>query len=157
MAAANSPAVAQNSQLRLPYTVDPPGEENPPTEKVWVVCTICDSLFSNKVQSLTHSQVFGATGHMGRSIVKACISHKDKVTAVGRIGENSMAQMQGWHDSVFGQLCDIRVPSTVDAVLKKTVKKWGRMDIIVKYDFPRIQWSRTHSLIPPRTVAQATV
>lgn len=68
---------------------------------------------------------------MGRSIVKACISHNDKVTAVGRTGENTPTQMRGWHDLVLGQLCDIRVPQTVEAIYKKTIEHWGRIDIIV--------------------------
>lgn len=88
-------------------------------------------LFNTHVHPLTQPQVFGATGHMGRSIVKACVSHRDKVTAVGRLGENTMAQMQGWHELVYGQLCDVRVPNTVESVYNKTKKKWGRIDIIV--------------------------
>ncbi|GAB7355287.1 hypothetical protein MBLNU459_g5827t1 [Dothideomycetes sp. NU459] len=106
-----SPSVTQPLGLHLPSTCDPPGEGNPPKQKVWLV--------------------FGATGHMGRSIVKACLSHGDKVTAVGRTGENSMAQMQGWHASCLGQLCDVRVVETVAAVLKKSIEHWGGVDVIV--------------------------
>jgi len=75
-------------------------------------------------------QVFGATGHMGRSLVKAALSHGDKVTAVGRTFEHSIKQMEGWHDDCLGQLCDVRVPETVEAVLKKTQEHFGQMDII---------------------------
>lgn len=111
MASATSPAVPYDPRLTLPSTVDPPSADNPAQQKTWVV--------------------FGATGHMGRSIVKACISHGDKVTAVGRTGENTIAQMQGWHDSVQGALCDVRVPETVHAIFKKSIAQWGRIDVVV--------------------------
>ncbi|KAG9703898.1 hypothetical protein KCU73_g18091, partial [Aureobasidium melanogenum] len=95
-----SPSTA-TSGLTLPSTCDPPGEENPPTQKTWIV--------------------FGATGHMGRSIVKTCLSHGDKVTAVGRVGEHTLDQMQGWHDSCLGLLCDVRVSKTVQSVIQNTI------------------------------------
>ncbi|MCJ1311601.1 hypothetical protein MMC25_005274 [Agyrium rufum] len=44
----------------------------------------------------TPVQVFGATGHMGRSVVKAALNHGDIVTAVGRTFENSLQSMQNW-------------------------------------------------------------
>lgn len=68
---------------------------------------------------------------MGRSIVKACLSHGDKVTAVGRTGENTMQQMEGWHALCLGQLCDVRVAETVGAVIKKSVAHWGCVDVVV--------------------------
>jgi NAD(P)-dependent dehydrogenase (short-subunit alcohol dehydrogenase family) len=108
----SSPVVGQNPRLQLPATTDPPSDINPPTQKVWVV--------------------FGATGHIGRSLVKAALSHGDNVTAVGRTMENTMAQMQGWHEHCLGLLCDVRVRDTVDAVIKKSISHWGRIDIIVK-------------------------
>lgn len=77
-------------------------------------------------------QVFGATGHMGRSIVKTCLSHGDKVTAVGRVGEHTLDQMQGWHDSCLGLLCDVRVSKTVDSVIQNTIRHFGAVDVIVK-------------------------
>lgn len=69
---------------------------------------------------------------MGRSLVKAAVSHGDKVTAVGRTSENTMAQMEGWHESCLGLLCDVRVRETVDTVIKETIKHWGSVDIIAK-------------------------
>jgi NAD(P)-dependent dehydrogenase (short-subunit alcohol dehydrogenase family) len=77
-------------------------------------------------------QVFGATGHMGRSIVKTCLSHGDKVTAVGRVGEHTLDQMQGWHDSCLGLLCDVRVSKTVESVIQNTIRHFGAVDVIVK-------------------------
>lgn len=77
-------------------------------------------------------QVFGATGHMGRSIVKTCLSHGDKVTAVGRIGEHTLEQMQGWHDSCLGLLCDVRISKTVSSVIENTIRHFGAVDVIVK-------------------------
>ncbi|CAK1365551.1 unnamed protein product [Cercospora beticola] len=103
--------LANNAKLRLPATTDPPSDTNPAVQKTWLI--------------------FGATGHIGRSLVKSALSHGDKVTAVGRTGENSMQQMQGWHEQCLGLLCDVRVRSTVDEVIRKSIEHWGVIDIIV--------------------------
>lgn len=76
--------------------------------------------------------MFGATGHAGRSLVKSALSHGDNVTAVGRTNENTMQQMQGWHERCQGLLCDVRVRETVDWVIKKSIEQWGKIDVIVK-------------------------
>jgi NADP-dependent 3-hydroxy acid dehydrogenase YdfG len=107
------PVLDNNPKLRLPSTTDPPGDANPPVQKTWLI--------------------FGATGHIGRSLVKAALSHGDNVTAVGRTMENSMEQMQGWHKRCLGLLCDVRVRNTVEEVLQASIKRWGKLDIIVKY------------------------
>ncbi|KAL1583755.1 hypothetical protein WHR41_07486 [Cladosporium halotolerans] len=99
------------NRLSLPPNTDPPSETNPPTPKVWIV--------------------FGATGHIGRSLVKKALSHGDSVTAVGRTHENSLPQMQGWHERCLGLLCDVRVRDTVAAVVKSSIERWGRIDIVV--------------------------
>lgn len=103
---------SNNPKLHLPSTTDPPSDSNPPSQKAWLI--------------------FGATGHIGRSLVKAALSHGDNVTAVGRTGENSMQQMQGWHEKCLGLLCDVRVRDTVDEVIKTSIQRWGKVDIIVK-------------------------
>lgn len=102
-----------NPKLQLPSTTDPPSPSNPSKQKAWII--------------------FGATGHIGRSLVKAALSHGDNVTAVGRTKENSMEQMQGWHERCLGLLCDVRVRSTVEDVFRQSIARWKRMDIIVKY------------------------
>ncbi|RMY07298.1 hypothetical protein D0866_14929 [Hortaea werneckii] len=105
------PQTASAPRLTLPATTDPPSDTNPPTQKIWLV--------------------FGATGHIGRSLVKAALSHGDLVAAVGRTMENSMAQMQGWHDNCEGMLCDVRVRETVRACIDRCLQRFGRIDIIV--------------------------
>ena len=104
-------------------------------------------------------QIFGATGHIGRSIVKAALAHGDLVTAVGRMGENTVEGMVRafWHpppaarppqEGGLGEdkgdnsvrttqprdlvclLCDVRVQDTVKTVFDKSLERWGRMDII---------------------------
>ncbi|KAF2750414.1 NAD(P)-binding protein [Sporormia fimetaria CBS 119925] len=107
-----SPAAAQHHQnLRLPTTCDPPSPDNPPKQASWIV--------------------FGATGHMGRSLVRAVLSHGDKCTAVGWTQENTMEQMQKWQDTnCLGLLCDVRVRETVDYVIQKSIEHWGNVDII---------------------------
>ena len=69
---------------------------------------------------------------MGRSVVRAALEHGDQVTAVGREGESTSQQMNGWHEQCLGLLCDVRVRETVEAVIKQTVTTFGRIDVIVK-------------------------
>lgn len=71
---------------------------------------------------------------MGHSLVRAVQGHKDKVTAVGWTGENTMEEMERMNGpSTYGLLCDVRVRCTVEKVIDQAVKRWGRIDIIVKY------------------------
>ena len=64
--------------------------------------------------------------------MKSALSHGDNVTAVGRTMENSMQQMQNWHERCQGLLCDVRVRETVEDVLRKCQERWERIDVIVK-------------------------
>lgn len=106
----------ERPKLHLPSSCDPPGEDNPPQQAVWII--------------------FGATGHMGRSLARAALSHNDKVTVVGRAQENTREQMQDWHENCVGMLCDVRVRDTVANVIRRSVEHWGRVDIIAKYALP---------------------
>ncbi|KAK5047992.1 hypothetical protein LTR84_006182 [Exophiala bonariae] len=101
------------SKLSLPQTTEPPGPSNPPKQKVWLV--------------------FGATGHMGRSIVKAALQHGDIAIAVGQSHVDSQTSMQKWHDDsdrYLGLLCDVRIRSTVSRVLEQAMRQFRRLDII---------------------------
>ncbi|KAF2005515.1 NAD(P)-binding protein [Amniculicola lignicola CBS 123094] len=104
-------AASHNPHLRLPANCEPPSEQNPPKQASWIV--------------------FGATGHMGRSLVRAVLSHGDQCTAVGWTQENTMEQMGKWQDrNCVGLLCDVRVRETVDQVIKRSIDRWGKVDII---------------------------
>ncbi|OCK84797.1 short chain dehydrogenase/reductase family protein-like protein [Lepidopterella palustris CBS 459.81] len=104
-------AASHHPTLRLPATCEPPSEQNPPKQAAWIV--------------------FGATGHMGRSLVRSVLSHGDKCTAVGWTQENIPEQMERWHErNCLGLLCDVRVRETVDTVIKKSIERWGNIDII---------------------------
>ncbi|KAF2086865.1 short chain dehydrogenase/reductase [Saccharata proteae CBS 121410] len=112
--------VHRNPKLRLPATCEPPDEQlNPHRQAVWIV--------------------FGATGHMGRSLVRAALSHNDRVAAVGWTQENSVEQMARFaqgngpataNNNCLGLLCDVRARETVAAVIERVKKQWGRVDII---------------------------
>lgn len=72
---------------------------------------------------------------MGRSVVRAALDHGDLVTAVGRSFQDSLPRIEEWLPEVdgthfLGQLCDVRVRSTVAAVIKIAVDHWQRVDII---------------------------
>ncbi|KAH7122507.1 short chain dehydrogenase/reductase family protein-like protein [Dendryphion nanum] len=104
-------AASHNPNLRLPATCDPPSEHNPPRQASWIV--------------------FGATGHMGRSLARAALSHGDQVTVVGWTQENTMEQMEKWQDSnCLGLLCDVRVRETVESVIQRSIERWGNVDVI---------------------------
>ena len=93
--------------------------------------------FYSATDEVDQHQIFGATGHLGRSLVRAATSHGDKVTAVGWTKETSTDEMKSWMvDNSLGMLCDVRVRETVDAVVNKSIEHWGKVDIIAKYDYP---------------------
>jgi NAD(P)-dependent dehydrogenase (short-subunit alcohol dehydrogenase family) len=71
-------------------------------------------------------QIFGATGHIGRSLARAALSHNDLVTAVGRTFEPPPSHPQ----NCLPLLCDVRVRSTITSVIEKSLSHWGRIDII---------------------------
>ena len=76
---------------------------------------------------------------MGRSLVRAVLSHGDQCTAVGWTQENTVEQMERWQDrNCLGLLCDVRVRETVDVVMKKSIERWGGIDIIAKYAIRRL-------------------
>ena len=123
-ASLGSPSVSSKSKLQLPLSCDPPGPQNLAKQRVWVV--------------------FGATGHMGRSVVKAALAHSDLVTAVGRTltdtlpvmhslfaaSPDSSTDMSSGPSPLLPLLCDVRIRSTVDDIFRKSLEHWGRMDII---------------------------
>ncbi|KIW72980.1 hypothetical protein PV04_01136 [Phialophora macrospora] len=101
------------SKLSLPYTTDPPSASNPAQQKVWLV--------------------FGATGHMGRSVTKAALAHNDKVAAVGQSYQDAPSSMDKWHEDknrYLGLLCDVRIRSSVSSTIERTMQTFGRIDII---------------------------
>ncbi|KAJ5394163.1 Short-chain dehydrogenase/reductase SDR [Penicillium crustosum] len=85
-----------------------------------------------QTQTHTHTpQIFGATGHMGRSLVKTALSNNDLVAAVGRTYENSPAAMKELESpNCIGLLCDVRARETVKRVIDQTISHFGRIDII---------------------------
>ncbi|CAI7629401.1 unnamed protein product [Penicillium glandicola] len=106
----SSPASREPS-LHLPSTTDPPGPQNPAKPLVWLI--------------------FGATGHMGRSLVKTALANNDLVAAVGRTYENSPAAMKELESAnCIGLLCDVRARETVKRVIDQTITRFGRIDII---------------------------
>ncbi|CAG8242907.1 unnamed protein product [Penicillium salamii] len=107
------PSSPAEPRLHLPSTTDPPGPQNPPKPLVWLI--------------------FGATGHMGRSLVKTALSHNDLVAAVGRTYENSpeaMKELESEHENCMGLLCDVRARETVKRVIDATIARFGHIDVI---------------------------
>lgn len=67
---------------------------------------------------------------MGRSLVKFCLNQGDLVVAVGRTFENTVESMQNWHENCLGVLCDVRARESVADVIGKSIKNFGRIDVI---------------------------
>jgi len=101
---------SSKTKLLLPMSCEPPGLGNAAKQLVWIV--------------------FGSTGHMGRSLVKYCLSQNDLVVAVGRTFENTLDSMQDGYENCLGTLCDVRARESVAEVIEKTIKHFGRIDVI---------------------------
>ncbi|KAL2156107.1 hypothetical protein VTH82DRAFT_852 [Thermothelomyces myriococcoides] len=98
-------------KLQLPPSCDPPQPGAPVKPLVWIV--------------------FGGTGHMGRSLVKAALGHGDLVTTVGRVLETSPEAMAALNsERCLGQLCDVRDSASVARVIDRTLERFGRIDCI---------------------------
>ena len=70
---------------------------------------------------------------MGRSVTKAALAHHDSVAAVGQSYQDGLSSMDNWHENknrYMGLLCDVRIGSSVASVIEKTMKHFGRIDII---------------------------
>ncbi|KFY02352.1 hypothetical protein V490_00543 [Pseudogymnoascus sp. VKM F-3557] len=106
-----SPGRARHElKVELPSSCDPPGPNNPPKQLVWII--------------------FGATGHIGRSLTSCALRHNDLVVAVGQTHVNPPASMQNWHPNCLGTLCDVRTRSSVEAVITKAIAHFGHIDLI---------------------------
>ncbi|KAF7508522.1 hypothetical protein GJ744_009235 [Endocarpon pusillum] len=96
-------SAANDPKLRLPVSTDPPGPQNPPRQLVWLI--------------------FGATGHMGRSLVRAALIHNDRVCAI--------EEPTPHHLNYLPLLCDVRVRTTVSSALQSALSHFGSIDIVV--------------------------
>jgi NAD(P)-dependent dehydrogenase (short-subunit alcohol dehydrogenase family) len=111
-----SSTASSKPTLTLPPHTVPPSAVHPPKQLVWII--------------------FGATGHLGRSIAKTALSHGDLVCAVGRTFEDTPSSMENWHlnpiyaENYYGLLCDVRIRSTVEVVINKCIKRFKRIDVI---------------------------
>ncbi|CUS11902.1 unnamed protein product [Tuber aestivum] len=95
----------------LPASSEPPSSSKPALQTVWLI--------------------FGATGHLGRSICRVALARGDCVTAVGRNLPGEEVVMQGWHQMCQGLVCDVRVRDTVSKVFGSALEHWGRVDVVV--------------------------
>ncbi|KAG0644073.1 hypothetical protein HOY80DRAFT_1007059 [Tuber brumale] len=95
----------------LPASSEPPSPSKPSEQAVWLV--------------------FGATGHLGKSICRVALARGDCVTAVGRNFPEEEVVMQGWHQMCQGLVCDVRVRDTISKVFTSAMDRWGKIDIVV--------------------------
>lgn len=115
-----STALRHQPRLQLPATCEPPtsgsgdANTNPVKQATWII--------------------FGATGHMGRSLTRAALAHGDRVAAVGWTQENTVEQMKRWEASngpnCLGLLCDVRARETVAAAIRAVTNRWGSFGVV---------------------------
>lgn len=103
--------------VALPVSTDPPSLNNPPKQAVWLI--------------------YGASGHMGRSLVRSALSHGDKVCAVGFSVEDDVVEMQHWfaglsnEENYHVQVCDVRLRESVGVVFEQALEHFKSIDVIV--------------------------
>ncbi|KID89108.1 RmlC-like jelly roll fold protein [Metarhizium guizhouense ARSEF 977] len=77
------------------------------------------------------ANIFGGTGHMGRSLVKYALSRGDLVTSVGRIHESNIDDIANiHHDNCLGALCDVRSRDSVAKVVQDALDRFRRFDVV---------------------------
>ncbi|KAJ2893977.1 Oxidoreductase BOA17 [Zalerion maritima] len=85
-----------------------------------------------EVELTQPTQIFGGTGHMGRSLVKCALSHGDLVVSVGRTFESTPESMAKPDEpNYMGTLCDVRAADSVSRVFERVLDRFGRYGIVV--------------------------
>ncbi|KAF3010148.1 hypothetical protein E8E14_006483 [Neopestalotiopsis sp. 37M] len=99
-------------KLSLPLSCEPPQDNAPRKQLVWIV--------------------FGGTGHMGRSLVKCALARNDCVCAVGRVFETAPEAMAEQHSgpNALGLLCDVRDRESVSRAIERCLEHFGRIDVV---------------------------
>lgn len=100
--------------VHLPASTDPPSSQHPAIPQTWLV--------------------FGATGHVGRSVVNAVLSHGDNVCAVGNQMRDNLTGMRALFASntptYHGLVCDVRLRESVEAAFNAALKHFHEIDVI---------------------------
>ncbi|KAG5949989.1 hypothetical protein E4U53_005582 [Claviceps sorghi] len=76
------------------------------------------------------NNVFGGTGHMGRSLVKYALSRGDLVMSVGKVYETDANDIATIHENCLGSLCDVRCRESVALVVQRTLDIFRRIDVV---------------------------
>ncbi|KAG6283549.1 hypothetical protein E4U46_007746 [Claviceps purpurea] len=81
--------------------------------------------------TIDENNIFGGTGHMGRSLVKYALSRGDLVTSVGKVHETEANNIASVDQSCSLELlCDVRCRESVNLVIQKTLDKFRRIDVV---------------------------
>ncbi len=122
---------AGKAKLHLPPSCEPPYPGNQRKQLVWIVRLPPPPPLPGEDSRADHEQVFGGTGHMGQSLVKAALGHGDRVTTVGRTFESTAESMAKLTSSgCLGTLCDVRARESVERVVQATLKRFERVDVV---------------------------
>jgi len=76
--------------------------------------------------------IYGATGPLGRAICRIALARGDKITGGGRKNGDEEERRHGGDAKCLGMVCEVRVQSSVQACVDKTIAHWGQVDIVVK-------------------------
>lgn len=100
--------------VHLPSSTDPPSSQNPAKQQTWLV--------------------YGASGHVGRSVVNAVLSHGDNVCAIGNQLRDTLASLRNLFPSntskYHGLLCDVRLRNSVEATFNAALNHFHEIDVI---------------------------
>ncbi|KAF3273213.1 hypothetical protein TWF970_009249 [Orbilia oligospora] len=94
----------------LPASAGPVNKEDPVPQLVWLI--------------------FGATGHLGRSVSGIALARNDFVIHVGKTGTDEQNPPPSNPNGVF-TVCDIRDRESVSKTFDRSLTVWGRIDVVV--------------------------
>ncbi|EPS41087.1 hypothetical protein H072_5013 [Dactylellina haptotyla CBS 200.50] len=94
----------------LPVSAGPVNKDEPIAQLVWLI--------------------FGATGHLGRTVSGIALAKNDRVIQVGKTGADEDNPPPS-HPNSFFTVCDIRERESVSNVIDRALAVWGRLDVVV--------------------------
>lgn len=101
--------------VSLPSSTDPPSFQHPAIQQTWLI--------------------YGATGHVGRSVVNAALNHGDNVCAIGNQLIDNVGAMRNLYaasntPNYHGMLCDVRRRESVETTFDAALKHFHEIDVI---------------------------
>ncbi|KAF3920515.1 hypothetical protein ABW20_dc0108393 [Dactylellina cionopaga] len=94
----------------LPASAGPINKDEPIPQLIWLI--------------------FGATGHLGRTVSGVALARNDRVIQVGKTDADEQNPPLP-HPNSFFAVCDIRDRESVSKVIDTALEVWGKLDVVV--------------------------